>query len=145
MYVPNRAFCGAERTHRKTHIIVYKIASIYGVCLFERRLFDDAGKYQRVLKGNNMYICIVENYLRLALAGLESHLGRVHPDLLESMEGLGNVLYTNKRFQTGVLQECIELFQRALTLREQIFGKSDKGRLCVWCDVFFHKHLLYMS
>lgn len=32
-----RAFCGAERTHRKTHIIVYRIASTYGVCLYDMR------------------------------------------------------------------------------------------------------------
>ena len=38
-----RAFCGSERTHRPTHIIVYKTASNYGVCLIDLRRFDDAG------------------------------------------------------------------------------------------------------
>ena len=77
-------------------------------------------------------VIIIENYLRLALAGLESHLGRVHVDLLESMEGLGNVLYVNKRLHVGVLEECDALFHRALTLREQCYGKSDKGTACGW-------------
>ena len=70
----------------------------------------------------------VEHYLRLALAGLESHLGTEHVDLLESMEGLGNVLYENKRQYTDKLLECEVLFDRALHLREHNFGKNDKSK-----------------
>lgn len=103
-----RAFCGAERTHRKTHIIVYRIASIYGCLLIDTRKFDKA-----------------EGYLRKALVGLEGHLGLDHVDLLESMEGLGNVLYINKRQHMEFLQEAEVLFQRALAMRIKNFGKDD--------------------
>jgi tetratricopeptide (TPR) repeat protein len=107
-----RAFCGAERTHRKTHIIVYRVASIYGRLLIDTRKFDKA-----------------EVYLRKALVGLEGHLGLDHVDLLESMEGLGDVLYINKRQHLEFLQEAEVLFQRALAMRIKNYGKDDKMTL----------------
>lgn len=102
-----RAFSGAERTHRPTHILVYTFASNYGVCLVDMRQYETA-----------------EYYLRKALSGLEMHLGSNHIDLLESMEGLGVCLYIQQQYE-----ECFELFKRALKLRLEHYAADDKETL----------------
>ena len=102
-----RAFSGAERTHRPTHILVYTFASNYGVCLVDMRQYESA-----------------EYYLRKALVGLETHLGFNHIDLLESIEGLGNSLYIEQEYE-----ECYSLFNRALELRLEHYSADDKETL----------------